>query len=87
MPSYDYACENGHQVELQRRIADRDNQLICGECLSDTEESVEMARDTAVSPLIHDGQGITGRKPDGEFRAMMKEKLDKYPRRSTGQWI
>jgi putative FmdB family regulatory protein len=32
MPIYEYECDRGHHVELQRNVADRDLTVCCKEC-------------------------------------------------------
>lgn len=48
MPSYVYRCTRSHEVEEQRKIADRDQPLVCRACAAENHVEV-MARVPAVS--------------------------------------
>lgn len=40
MPTYVYRCPEGHEVEQQRKIADRDAEEICPKCSAESSHVV-----------------------------------------------
>lgn len=79
MPLYDYSCSCGHHLEINKKIADRDDvsDITCPECT----ETGHIKRELS-SPLV--GYSITvnggygSKVPDG-FREVLKRVDERAP--------